>query len=159
MGVRLFERSHHKVVLTPAGKVFYENVQNILRQTNKAVALARKVDKGEAGTIRIGFVSTAAITVLPEALKMLQTDVPSAEIELKDLPPAEQIDALYREQLDIGFLRAKLAEDVLSTWVVSAERLIVAVPESCELAAKPSIDVKDLVPWTGSVGSVDSHYA
>lgn len=147
VGVRLFERSHHKVVLTPAGKAFYENVQNILKQTDHAVAVARKVNKGEAGTIRIGFVSTAAITVLAAALKRLQTDVPSAEIELKEHTPAEQIDALFRKQLDIGFLRAKLNADGLSTLVVYSDQLIAAVPASCKLAAKSTVHLKDLISW------------
>ena len=148
VGVRLFERSHHRVVLTPAGKAFYENVRNILKQTEKAIALARTVNKGEAGTIRIGFVSTAALTILAEALKKLQTDVPAAEIDLKELTPAEQIDALYRERLDIGFLRTKLVVEGLSTLVVHSEGLIVAVPASSTLAAKSTVDVKDLIPWT-----------
>ena len=148
IGVTLFERSRHKVRLTPAGRAFYKNAQLILNQTHQAVAEARKVEHGEAGTIRIGFVSTAAISVLPEAMKALQTQVPSAEVELKELASGEQIDALYRELLDIGFLHAKLAEDVLETMVVARERLIVAVPDSCTLAASRHIDAKDLASWT-----------
>src|SRR5512134_2479854 len=67
IGVTLFERSRHKVRLTSAGKAFYENAQAILKQASQAVAQARKVEHGEAGTLRVGFVSTAAISVLPAA--------------------------------------------------------------------------------------------
>ena len=128
IGVTLFERSRHKVRLTPAGKVFYENAQRILQQADQAVVKARKVESGDAGTIRIGFVSTAAIRVLPDAMKKLQRQVPSAEVEISELAAGEQIDGLYREQLDIGFLHAKLSKDVLKTMVVARDRLIAAVP-------------------------------
>ena len=113
IGATLFERSRHKVCLTPAGKAFYENAQRILQQADQAVVKARKVESGDAGTIRIGFVSTAAIRVLPDAMKKLQRQVPSAEVEISELAAGEQIDGLYREQLDIGFIHAKLSKDVL----------------------------------------------
>jgi len=148
IGVTLFERSRHKVRLTPAGKAFYENAQRILKQADQAVAGARKVEFGDAGTIRIGFVSTAAIRVLPDAVKKLQRQVPSAEVELNELAAGDQIDWLYREQLDIGFVHAKLSEDVLKTMIVARDRLIVAVPGSCKLAGCKRVDLKDLASWT-----------
>jgi len=148
IGVTLFERSRHQVRLTPAGKAFYENAQRILKQADQAVAGARKVEVGEAGTIRIGFVSTAAIRVLPDAVKKLQRQVPSAEVELNELASGDQIDGLYREQLDIGFVHAKLSEDVLKTMIVARDRLIVAVPGSCKLAGCKRVDLKDLASWT-----------
>jgi DNA-binding transcriptional LysR family regulator len=148
IGVTLFERSRHKVRLTPAGKAFYENAQNILKKANEAVAEARKVEHGDAGTIRIGFVSTAAITILPDAIKQLQREVPSAEIEMRELEAGEQIDGLYREHLDIGFLHTKLAEHVLETMVIARERLILAVPEICKEARSRRINLKNLASWT-----------
>ncbi len=148
IGVTLFERSRHKVHLTPAGKAFYENAQRILKQADRAVMKARKVEFGDAGTIRIGFVSTAAIRVLPVALKKLQRQVPLAEVELNELAAGEQVDGLYREQLDIGFVHAKLSQDVLKTMIVARDRLIVAVPVSCKLARSRRVDLKDLASWT-----------
>lgn len=148
IGVTLFERSRHKVRLTPAGKAFYGNAQSILNQADQAAAEARKVEFGDAGTIRIGFVSTAAIRVLPDALKKLRRQVPLAEVELNELAAGDQIDGLYREQLDIGFVHAKLSEDVLKTMVVARDRLIVAVPGSCKLAGCKRVGMKDLASWT-----------
>jgi DNA-binding transcriptional LysR family regulator len=148
IGVTLFERSHHKVCLTPAGKAFYENAQRILKQADQAVEKARKAEFGDAGTIRIGFVSTAAIRVLPDAMKKLQKQVPLAEVELNELAAGEQIDGLYREQLDVGFVHAKLSQDVLKTMVVARDRLIAAVPASCKLAGCMRIDLKDMASWT-----------
>lgn len=148
IGVTLFERSRHKVRLTPAGKAFYDNARRILQQADHAVAKSRKVESGDAGTIRIGFVSTAAIRVLPVALKKLQKQVPLAEIELNELAAGEQVDGLYREQLDIGFVHAKLSRDVFKTKVVARDRLIVAVPCSCRLAGPGRVDLKDLASWT-----------
>ena len=142
IGVKLFERSRHKVRLTPAGKAFYENTQRILRQVDQAVSKAKKVELGDAGSIRIGFVSTAAIRVLPDAVKKLQKQAPSAEVELNELSAGEQIDGLYREQLDIGFLHAKLSQDILKTKTVARDRLVAAVPAASKLAGRTRVDLK-----------------
>ncbi|MEJ2111241.1 MAG: LysR substrate-binding domain-containing protein [Acidobacteriota bacterium] len=147
IGVKLLERSRHKVRLTTAGKAFYENALRILAQADQAVVKARKVESGDAGTIRIGFVSTAAIRVLPVAMKKLHKQVPSAEVELNELAAGEQIDRLYREQLDIGFVHAQLSQDVLKTRIVARDRLIVAVPGTSKLAGSRRVDLKDLASF------------
>jgi len=147
LGVTLLERSRHQVRLTPAGKAFYESALGVLRQADQAAARARKVDSGDAGTIRIGFVSTAAIRVLPDGVKRLQKQVPAAEVDLSELAAGEQIDGLYREQLDIGFVHAKLSRDVLGTRIVARDRLIAAVPDSSPLARCRRVDLRDLASW------------
>jgi DNA-binding transcriptional LysR family regulator len=148
IGVKLFTRSHHKVQLTPAGKAFYERVQSILKQTGQAVTEARKVENGEAGTIRVGFVSTATISVLPEVIKIMKVEVPSADIELRELAPAEQIDGLYREQIDLGFVHAKLTEDLLETLTVQRERLILALPQAFASARSSRVDLREIASLT-----------
>jgi DNA-binding transcriptional LysR family regulator len=147
LGATLFERSRHKVELTPAGKAFYEKAQSILKQTSQAAAEARKIERGDAGTIRIGFVSTAAIRVLPDAIKKMQKLIPSAEVELNELAAGEQIDGLYREQLDVAFVHAKLSQDVLKTRIVARDRLVAAVPDSYGLTGCKRVDLKKLAAW------------
>ncbi|MBN2243099.1 MAG: LysR family transcriptional regulator [Acidobacteria bacterium] len=147
IGVTLFERSRHNVSLTTAGKAFYENAQRILKQADQAVSNARKVESGDAGSIRVGFVSTAAIRVLPAAMKQLQKEAPRAEVELNELAAGEQVDGLYRGQLDVGFVHAKLSQDIFKSMVVARDRLIVAVPASCKLARSRRVGMKDLAAW------------
>ena len=151
IGVTLFERSHHKVQLTAAGKAFYERARAILNEASLAILDARKAARGEAGTITIGFVSTAAIRVLPAALKQIREQVPAAEIELRELSPGEQIDCLHRKKLDIGFFHAKLTDDAFETRVVARDRLILALPETSRYAACQFIDLKMLASETAIV--------
>ena len=80
-------------------------------------------------------------------MKKMQRQVPLAEVELNELAAGEQVDRLYREQLDIGFVHAKLSRDVLNTRIVARDRLIVAVPSSCKLANCRRVDLKDLASW------------
>jgi DNA-binding transcriptional LysR family regulator len=148
IGVLLFERSHHKVLLTEAGKAFYLKAQSILKETRQAVTVARDVQHGNAGTAVIGFVSTAAIGVLPKVLANFREQAPRAEVELQELAPNEQIDSLYRGSIDLGFFHAKLDESAFDSLVVSRDRLIVALPKANKFARRAIINLKDLADET-----------
>jgi DNA-binding transcriptional LysR family regulator len=148
LGVALFVRSHHKVELTAAGKALYVRAQAILRDTKQAAAEARAVEAGDAGTITIGFVSSAAISVLPTLLKYLREQMPRAEVELRELAPGEQIEALHRDALDLGLFHAQLQDELFATAVVARERLMAALPSDSPLARRKQIDLKELAQAT-----------
>jgi DNA-binding transcriptional LysR family regulator len=148
LGVALFVRSHHKVTLTVAGKTFYASAQMILREARQAVADARAVEHGEAGRLTLGFVSSAAISVLPSLLAFVRSQLPQAEVELKELAPGEQIDALYHGKLDLGLFHAELKDAAFETAVVSRERLIVALPSASRFARNKQIDLREVAGET-----------
>jgi DNA-binding transcriptional LysR family regulator len=144
IGVTLFVRNHHKVELTEAGRAFYLRAQAILQATHHAVLDARAVECGEAGRIRFGFVSSAAISVLPSLLAFTRAQLPLAEVELKELAPNEQIDALYHNKLDLGLFHAELKDNMFETAVVSRERLILALPSASRFARRKQIDLREV---------------
>src|SRR5690606_42125806 len=54
LGVELFERLPRGVRLSSAGRVFLEEVEEILAQDDRAVDRARRLGSGHLGTIRVG---------------------------------------------------------------------------------------------------------
>jgi DNA-binding transcriptional LysR family regulator len=148
IGVLLFERSHHKVMLTQAGKAFYVKAQTILKDAKQAISDARDAEHGNAGTVVIGFVSTAAIAVLPRVLANFREQTLRAQVELQEMPPDEQIDSLYRRTIDVGFFHAKLEEAAFDSLVVSRDRLILALPMGHRFARRSTVNLKDLAEET-----------
>jgi DNA-binding transcriptional LysR family regulator len=49
-------------------------------------------------------------------------------IDIREMEPAEQVEALRRESIDIGLLFLSIDDPALDSLVVSRERLIVALP-------------------------------
>ncbi|HEX3743841.1 MAG TPA: LysR substrate-binding domain-containing protein [Bryobacteraceae bacterium] len=144
IGAALFERSHHKVSLTQAGKAFCAKAQGILKDAKEAVNEARAVAMGNAGTIVIGFVSSAAIRILPDVLGNFREQMPRVEVELRELSPSEQIDCLHRSTIDLGFLHATLTDPAFESLVLAQERLIIALPKDSKYAKRSTVDLKDL---------------
>jgi DNA-binding transcriptional LysR family regulator len=146
--VALFVRNHHKVELTAAGKTFYTSAQVILKEARQAVANVRAVEQGEAGRLTMGFVSSAAISILPSLLAFIRLRLPRAEVELKELAPGEQIDALYQDKLDLGLFHAQLEDPVFETAVVAREELIVALPSASRFARSKQINLCEVASET-----------
>lgn len=148
IGVRLFERSNRKVELTAAGQIFYERARVILESTNKALHEARGVGRGLAGTVHIGFLSSAALRVLPRALARFRMAVPTAEIDLHELGPEEQMADLKKGLLDVGILIAEVLDDGFEVAVLDRSRLVAALPATPEFADAADVCLKDLARWT-----------
>ena len=69
LGVRLLERTHRRVELTPAGHVFFEEARRTLVQADAAVTLARRAAATQQSELRITFTTAALFRVLPRALR------------------------------------------------------------------------------------------
>ena len=65
IGVKLFERDRGKTVLTVAGTAFQREAIGGLGHLEQAVQSARLAAKGKLGVVRLGFVSTAGMHMVP----------------------------------------------------------------------------------------------
>lgn len=148
LGVSLFERNNRKVTLTPAGRVFYERAKIVVDNSLKAIQDARSIGRGDAGTLTIGFISTAAMSVLPLALQFIKEKIPSAVIELRELGPGDQIEALHVGQLDLGFTISEILDDEFNVMAMGREWLLAAVPDLPVYSRLEKVGLDLLAPET-----------
>jgi DNA-binding transcriptional LysR family regulator len=128
LGTQLVERTNRRVRLTAAGEVFLDRAARILEQLDQAARETVRMGQGEAGSLVIGVVSTAVCSVLPELLRSFRREAPRISVDIREMEPAEQVDALRRETIDIGLLFLSIQDPAFDSLVVSRERLIVALP-------------------------------
>jgi DNA-binding transcriptional LysR family regulator len=148
IGAKLLERTNRRVELTPAGEVFRTRALIAVEQMNRAAADAGQAGRGEAGSLSIGFVSSAVWGVLPHLLRQIRRKTPNADIELRELEPAEQLRDIRERHLDFGMMHAVLDQADLTTVVIGRDPLIVALPEKHEAAKKTSVALKSLANET-----------
>jgi len=144
LGTQLVERSNRRVRLTAAGDVFLARAARILEQIDQAARETARVGQGEAGSLVIGVVSTAVCSVLPELLRSFRREAPNITIDIREMEPGEQVEALRRETIDIGLLFLAIQEPAFDSVVVSRERLIVALPTGHPAAAGEKVAISDL---------------
>jgi DNA-binding transcriptional LysR family regulator len=144
LGTQLVERTSRRVRLTAAGEVLLARAPRILDQVDQAARETARVGQGEAGSLVIGVVSTAVCSVLPELLRSFRRGAPDISIDIREMEPGEQVEALRRETIDIGLLFLAIQDPAFDSLVVSRERLIVALPTGHPAAAAERVRFSDL---------------
>ncbi len=133
LGLRLFERDRRRVALTPAGAVFLEEARSLFEHVARAVEAAQRAERGELGSLRIGYVPAMVSTGLPEMVRRFRERYPDVDVQLQEMAPAMQVESLLRERVDVGFVRGPVHEPALATRTVLEEPLVAALPSGHRL--------------------------
>lgn len=144
IGVRLFDRSTRRVSLTVAGSAFHARVTVLLASLDDAVVEAGDFGAGKRGRVRVGFVSSASVTVLPRAVRRFRDAHPLVEVELDPLTTNEQLDALGTGSLDIGLVRTATVPDNIVMEPLLAEDMVAVLPIAHPLADSQSVSPAQL---------------
>ena len=104
LGSPLFERNTRRVTLLPAGNNFLARAQAILHELSLAAEEAKDINVGHSGSVRIGFVSTAAPRLIPELLHRLRRKYPRIQVDLYETDPHDQVQQLHWLRIDIGIM-------------------------------------------------------
>lgn len=146
LGTALFERSTRKVALTDAGRLLVTEARHTLEQAERAKAVVQRAARGETGVVRIGFVGNAVATGrLSDDLLAFHAAWPDVTLDLHEMAPAAQQEAILAGRLDIGYCPAfdtafdpKLAVRTVGSWawdVMMSDRHALAKQRSVSVAA------------------------
>lgn len=106
LGTALFDRAHKKLKLTPAGQYFVEEARKIISHAKRAARAAKAAGAGHAGEITIGFLSPLGGMFLPSILHSFRKKFPLVDMDLAEMVPREQLEALLDSQIDLAFVAA-----------------------------------------------------
>ncbi|HEX7781983.1 MAG TPA: LysR substrate-binding domain-containing protein [Sphingobium sp.] len=106
MGVRLFDRTSRRVQLTEAGRLFLPQARQTIEQARHAVEIAQRAQRGEVGTLALGFTTSAPfVPVIASELHRFQHAFPEIHLELVERDRETQLVYLAERKLDIGIVR------------------------------------------------------
>lgn len=144
LGVQLFDRTTRRVTLTAAGRAFKDRIQVSVADIDDAAGDVADVAAGKAGRIRVGFVSSASYTTVPEAIRAFRQHRPRVDLVLHPLTSGEQIEQLLDGNLDLGLIRDPGDVPGLNLELLSSEDLVVVLPDTHRLAAREELRPEDL---------------
>lgn len=142
--VQLFDRTTRRVTLTAAGQSFKDRIQAVITDLDDAAGDVADVAAGKSGKIRVGFVSSASYTTVPEAIRLFRQRRPRIDLVLNPLTSGEQIEQLLDGNLDLGLIRDPGDIPGLNLELLSTEDLVVVLPDTHRLAAAEEIRPQDL---------------
>lgn len=144
LGVCLLRRSKRNVEITPAGKVFLSAAREILLKLQQASAAALHAEKGEVGTIRLGFIPTASFHILPQLLEKIRTALPQVNVELKEGPESLQISGIQSGAFDVSIGHLGDCHNQVESMLLVREPIVVALPRRHKAARKRAVRLTDL---------------
>jgi DNA-binding transcriptional LysR family regulator len=134
LGAQLLERTSRNVRLTAAGRSFLPEAREILRLAESASLAARRVSRGEAGSVTIGFTASSGYRFLPDLIVTCRQQLPDVNLTLKEMVTMEQVEALASGRIDLALLRPHAAIADFESRCVAREPLVVALPDKHPLA-------------------------
>lgn len=143
IGIKLFERTNRRVILTEAGQVFYSEAKTIFKYIDNAISLTQRAALGERGELKLIFTAPAMSTVLPSILRTYKRNFPKVKVTLTELPTSAQIEALQTGEADCGFFHPTATISNLTVTEIFSESLGIVVPKSHPLATRKKIKLMD----------------
>src|SRR5690554_335732 len=130
----LFDRTKRAVSLTAAGRAFHGEAQKILSMADASRSMAKRIAEGAAGEIKLGMTATGIMELLGEILDRLGEQAPDLTVDVQEMVSQDQISAVTRGAVDIGFVREGPRLPELASLLVRQEPLIVAISNRHDLA-------------------------
>ena len=130
LGVSLFERNNRNVKLTEAGQYLRKEIGNSLNNIKEIFDHAKLIQEGRAGKIRIGYVGSAMIKIIPDLMMKFRKLHPSISFSLKELDNDTQVQSLLAQETDIGFVRMDKVPEGLSIRPIFQDTFSLVLPKN-----------------------------
>jgi DNA-binding transcriptional LysR family regulator len=144
LDVRPLERNSRSVRLTPAGRAFLPEARRILRLAEEAALVAKRVARGEAGSVTIGFTAGASYDFVPRLVSLASAELPDVDLVLKELVTRDQLEALSSNRIDVGLVRLPVDRRGLELVCVAREPLLIGLPSGHPLATGRDLTIRDI---------------
>ena len=138
VGHPLFERLPRGVSLTAGGSVLLEEAESILARVEGAVRRAGQAAQGTAGSLAIGFTSSALVHRLaPRLIGRYRLAHPGVDVTVDEGNAAALSESVAAGRLDAAFIRRPVTErSGLAYRVLAEEPMLAALPIDHSLAQK-----------------------
>ena len=144
LGYPLFDRTSRSVTLTAAGQDFLERAQRTLRNVDRDIEETRSIGRGEVGSLHIGFVGSAMLTLLPAIFRRYREAYPSVRLHLHESFTAKVLEGLQNGTLDAGLLRDGDPISGFEIDIIYTEPFVAILPANHPCAHQPAISPADL---------------
>lgn len=143
IGVQLFERGTRPLQLTEAGKFFYQHALKLLSSAEEVKTMTTRIGVVER-SIKIGFVASLLYGLLSKIIYVFRQQHPHLKVELIEMSTLEQIQALKKGQIDVGFGRLRISDPHIKRILLREEPLMAAIHQSHPLAQQKSVSLVEL---------------
>jgi DNA-binding transcriptional LysR family regulator len=106
IGVPLFRRTPQKVILTPEGRLLFDQVKRAVQEVQAGLDQLSDAAMSRRGHIRIACVPTLASTRLPNILATFRVRYPRSLVDVREISTASILELLRKHEVEFGLAPA-----------------------------------------------------
>lgn len=130
LGVKLFDRNHTPLTLTPAGEYFARNARELLYKEEQLRKALGQYQSGESGRLVIGATPFRCLYLMPELVKKIRLRYPGVRVSVQEM----SIEPLRKEaaegKFDLAIVNLPVDTTLLEVTPLEPDTLVLAVHKS-----------------------------
>lgn len=149
LGLKLFERTTRKVVLTAAGEEFVHGAKKVLEQVAELQRTMELQRREVGGTLSVGLLSTLSHLNIPEYISSFHQVYPNIHIDLQVAWSAELISRVLNRELDAAITNIHISpsnqiDSRLNIRVFLEDVIVMVASDKRDFGGQQNIKVNDL---------------
>ncbi len=146
LGCYLFEKQGRNVRLTRYGQIFYEYIDNGLKQIEMGQNRIEAITSPNQGWIRLAFIYTLGYYFVPNTIKNFHAIKKNSQIKftLKQGNTTELLNGLEEEKYDVALCSYQENRNNIQFIPITTEELVVVISKNHPLAIRKEIDLREL---------------
>ncbi len=141
---RLFDRTHNRISLTPAGETVAAYTDRIFELYNEMENSVREMTGEIRGAVTLGASATVAEYLLPALLGKFKAEYPDVKVRLKVSNTEGIVAMIENNVIDLGIVEAPVNNKHLNVEVCLTDQLVVVAPKGHEFAGRESVTIQEV---------------
>src|SRR5215217_2108834 len=141
---RLFERSHGRIALTPAGRLVMDYAERVLTLTEEMDMRVAELTGAVAGPLLLGASTTIAEYILPKILGEFKAEHPEVQAHLTVANSETIVSRVADHALDVGLIESPSYQATLHNEVCCDDELVMICAPGHPLAKRKTVRAQEL---------------
>ncbi|QDT40899.1 HTH-type transcriptional regulator CysL [Gimesia alba] len=134
LGAQLIDRSKRPFELTPAGAIYFDGCQQLLRSFEQVEERVRQAVGQTKSRVRIAAIYSVGLAQMHDYVEHFQFLYPDVMVTLDYLHPDEVYQRVYENQAELGLVSFPKEDKDLTSILWQEQPMVLVVPPSHELA-------------------------
>lgn len=127
LGQELFVRDRKKLLITPAGRLFYKEAKDIVSRADRLPHLWSQAQP--RGILNVGALDVAFLSLLPRCVPRFIQDYPGIQLNILQKPSFSLERMLVNDEIDLALTDGPVENTLLEGTFAFSETLHLVVPE------------------------------
>ena len=149
--VKLFDRNHNPLALTPAGEFFVRRARELVYQEEQLCKALAQFRSGDSGRLVIGVTPFRSLYLMPELVKKIRSRYPGVRISLHEVNSAQLRKDAAEGKCDLAVVNLPVDTALLDVTPLEPDILVLAIHKTmagglpvAENGKNPTVDFSQL---------------